>query len=266
MEGGEIGMTLEEMQEKKRKLGYSNEDLAKKSGIPLSTVQKVMAGVTKHPRRATMIALEATLNPNPRHMIYEMFMDREVPMIHDPEVAYKINPRVCTIEDIYALPEGIRAELIDGKLYFMATPTRLHQEINGELYLTVANYIRAHGGECKVFIPPFAVFLYEDNSTYLEPDLTVVCDKKKLNDKGCVGAPDWVIEIVSPSSRKVDCVLKAAKFRDAGVREYWVVYPEKRIIQVYQFEKEDNVGLYSFEEEVPSGVIEGLTIRLADTF
>lgn len=81
-----------------------------------------------------------------------------------------------------------------------------------------------------------------------------------------MGAPDWVIEIVSPSSRKVDCVLKAAKFRDAGVREYWVVYPEKRIIQVYQFEKEDNVELYSFEEEVPSGVIEGLTIRLADTF
>ena len=259
-------MTLEEMQEKKKKLGYSNEDLAKKSGIPLSTVQKVMAGVTKHPRRATMIALEATLNPRPRKLTYEMAMGREVPVIREPEVAYKINPRVCTIEDIYALPEGVRAELIDGKLYFMATPTRLHQEINGELYLTVANYIRAHGGECKVFIPPFGVVLFEDNSAYLEPDLTIVCDKKKLTDKGCVGAPDWVIEILSPSSRKVDCVLKAAKYRDAGVREYWIVYPEKRMVQVYQYEKEDNVELYSFEEEIPSGVIEGLTIRLADTF
>ena len=105
-----------------------------------------------------------------------------------------------TIDDIYNLPEGSRAELIDGQIYYMAPPSTKHQRILSFLHLEIGNYIRARNGECEVFPAPFAVFLFADDSKYLEPDISVVCDKNKLNDHGCNGAPDWVIEIVSPSS------------------------------------------------------------------
>ncbi len=109
-----------------------------------------------------------------------------------------------TINDIYALPEGERAELIDGKLYMMAPPSRLHQELVGELFTVIRNHIGKNGDSCKAYIAPFAVFLNENDKNYVEPDISVICDINKLNDKGCQGAPDWIIEIVSPSSQCMD--------------------------------------------------------------
>ena len=90
-----------------------------------------------------------------------------------------------TIEDIYALPEGERAELIDGQIYYMAPPSRKHQDISGELYVDIKGYIRSHGGDCKVYAAPFAVYLDEATNTYVEPDISVICDPDKLDDKGC---------------------------------------------------------------------------------
>ena len=101
-----------------------------------------------------------------------------------------------TIEDIYALPEGKRAELIDGQMYMMAAPSRTHQRICLALLRKIADYIDKKGGSCEVDIAPFAVFLNADDKTYVEPDISVICDKEKLNDKGCNGAPYWIIEIV----------------------------------------------------------------------
>ena len=108
-----------------------------------------------------------------------------------------------TIEDIYALPEGERAELIDGQIYYMAPPSRKHQDISGELYADIKSYIRSHGGNCKVYAAPFAVYLDEATNTYVEPDISVICNPNKLDDKGCTGAPDWIIEVVSPASRRM---------------------------------------------------------------
>lgn len=133
-----------------------------------------------------------------------------------------------TVEDIYALPEGERAELIDGQMYAMASLGRVHQQILGFLYRKIADHIDARRGECEVNVAPFAVFLDKDDRTYLEPDISVVCDKNKLDDRECNGAPDWVIEIVSPSSRTMDYYRKLFKYQNAGVREYWVVDPEKK--------------------------------------
>ena len=99
-----------------------------------------------------------------------------------------------TIEDIYALPEGERAELIDGQIYYMAPPSRKHQDISGELYADIKSYIRSHGGNCKVYAAPFAVYLDEATNTYVEPDISVICNPDKLDDKGCTGAPDWIID------------------------------------------------------------------------
>ena len=99
------------------------------------------------------------------------------------------------MEDIDALPEGVRAELVEGKIYFMATPATVHQAILTELVLAAASFVRDRRGDCEVFPAPFAVHPYADDSTHLEPDLTVICDKNKIKTRGCMGAPDWVVEI-----------------------------------------------------------------------
>ena len=260
-------MTIEEMQRRKREFGYSNEKLAELSGVPLGTVQKVMSGSTKSPRQGTLEALARALNGQkevPTRYPGEM-IDGCIRVLREPWGAYAAKKEEYTIEDIYALPEGVRAELIDGEIYYMATPTRTHQKIVGEMYLAVAGFVRSHGGACEVYIPPYAVYLNADNSIYLEPDLTVICDPAKSEDKGCVGAPDWVVEVVSPSSKRMDYLLKLFKYRTAGVREYWIINPEKRIVSVYSWnDGHESADMYSFGDEIPSGIYPDLKIRLAD--
>ena len=143
-----------------------------------------------------------------------------------------------TIEDIYALPDGQRAELIDGKIYYMAPPSWKHQRISGRLYQSIANYIDSKNGKCEVLAAPFAVFLNEDDINYLEPDISVICDQSKLDEKGCHGSPDWVIEIVSPRSKFMDHFIKPTKYRDNGTKEYWIVDSAKSLVTVYNFDKE----------------------------
>ena len=247
-------MTVEEMRAKKKLFGYTNEDLAQRSGVPLATVQKVLAGVTKAPRRKTLEALSRALGEGPYFVL------------HDPNVSvYKEEGSNHTIEEIQALPEYIRAELIDGEIYYLAAPTWTHQKIVGTLHLTIANYINSRGGPCQVAFSPVDVYLNADGSNLVEPDLFVVCDPNKIKEKGCYGAPDWVIEVVSPSSRQHDAVRKLRKYREAGVREFWLIHYDKRMIQIHYFGEDEDVALYSFDDEVPSGVIDGLTIRLSDT-
>lgn len=164
-----------------------------------------------------------------------------------------------TIEDIYNLPDGKRAELIDGQLYMMATPGRIHQFLVMRLSFLIEDYILRKDGNCEVYPSPFAVFLNADNEIYVEPDISVICDKNKLTDKGCNGAPDWVIEIVSPSSKRMDYYMKLFRYRTAGVREYWIVDSEKKRITVYNFEK-DTIEEYSFSDKVKAGIYEDLEI------
>lgn len=169
-----------------------------------------------------------------------------------------------TIEEIYALPEGERAELINGELYMMATPTTIHQMLLGELYYLIAGYIKNNDGLCTVIAAPFGVFLHNDDSVYLEPDIIVICEKEKIDNKGCHGAPDWVIEIVSPSSKKLDYVIKLAEYQKAGVREYWIVDPLKKIVMVYPLEKDGAPVIYRFTEQVRVGIYEGFAIDFAE--
>ena len=166
-----------------------------------------------------------------------------------------------TTDDIYALPEGERAELIDGRIYYMAPPSRTHQGLSMFLSTIISSYIREKGGPCEVYAAPFGVFLDEDDINYVEPDISVICDPSRLDEKGCHGAPDWIVEIVSPASRSMDYFTKLLKYRAAGVREYWVVDPPKRSVTVYRF-GEDLMTEYAFEEEVPVGIYEGFTIAI----
>lgn len=168
-----------------------------------------------------------------------------------------------TVEDIYNLPEGKRAELIDGQIYYMAPPNTTHQRISNYLSTEINLYIRSKNGSCEVFSAPFAVFLNEDNTTYVEPDISVICDKSKITKYGCVGSPDWIIEIVSPSSKQMDYLTKLFKYRTAGVREYWIIDALKNRIIAYNFETsimED----YTFSDCIKVGIYEDFFINFAE--
>lgn len=168
-----------------------------------------------------------------------------------------------TIDDIYALPDGERAELIDGQIYYMAPPNRKHQRIVIELSTIINNYVKKNKGFCEVDIAPFAVFLNKDDTNYVEPDISVICDKDKITDKGCNGAPDWIIEVVSPSSRQMDYYKKLFKYRTAGVREYWVVDYEKNRIMIYNFE--DNIiGECTFSDKIKAGIYDDFEIDFSE--
>ena len=168
-----------------------------------------------------------------------------------------------TTADIYALPEDTRAELIDGQIYYMAPPRYLHQKVLGKLYQKISNYIEAKNGPCEVIPAPFAVFLNNDNKTYVEPDISVICDKSKLDEYGCNGAPDWIIEIVSPGSKQMDYFTKLFKYGSAGVQEYWIVDPQKKRIMIYDFKTED-VTEYSFSDVVKAGIYEDFSIDFSE--
>lgn len=127
----------------------------------------------------------------------------------------------------------------------------------------IYNYIDSKQGSCEVFPSPFAVFLNADNEIYLEPDISVICDKSKITDEGCKGAPDWVIEIVSQSSKRMDHYIKLFRYRTAGVKEYWVVDPEKNHVIVYDFEH-DEVMDYTFSDKVKAGIYEDLEIDFSE--
>lgn len=170
-----------------------------------------------------------------------------------------LKEELYTTDYIESLPEGQRAELIDGFVYDMASPTFTHQRILGALYRKIADYINSNNGKCNVILAPFAVYLNDDEYTYVEPDISVVCDSKKLSDKGCHGAPDWIIEIASPSSRRMDYMIKLFKYESAGVREYWIVDPDKKAVTVYDFEHEDTAN-YTFSDTVNVGIYESLSI------
>lgn len=177
-----------------------------------------------------------------------------------------------TIADIEALPEGERAELIDGELFRMDAPVRRHQDILVKLILKIGTYIEQNKGKCKIYPAPFAVYIKADKYNYVEPDISIVCDNEKLNEKGCQGAPDWMIEIVSASSKTMDYERKVRLYREARAREYWIVDSETETVTVYDFERCVSCGIgqepepvrYSFSERIKVGIFKDLWLNLSE--
>ena len=174
-----------------------------------------------------------------------------------------------TVDDIMNLPEGERAELIDGVWYDMAAPLREHQEIVSVINTELSNHIRKKGGSCRVYPAPFAVFLNQDNRNYLEPDVTVVCDPGKLDKYGCKGAPDLVVEVTSPTTKDRDYAIKLFKYRDAGVKEYWIINPDSKTINTYSFsdeaeERVEKADQISFDEELTSSLYPDFSLTLSE--
>ena len=169
-----------------------------------------------------------------------------------------------TVSDIEALPEGERAELIDGEFFMMASPTYTHQDLLMWISMRIKLYIMENNGPCEVLPASFAVYITDDQHNYVEPDITVICDEKKLDEKGCHGAPDWVIEIVSPSSKYMDYVRKLILYEGTGVREYWLVDPERESILVYRLERRERPELYSFTDKIKAGIYEDFMIDFGE--
>ena len=162
-----------------------------------------------------------------------------------------------TLEDYLALPEDRRVELIDGVFYDMASPSGIHQRILGKVYSALEVYVERKKGMCEVFPAPFDVQLDCNDKTIVQPDILVVCDREKILAPGLYGAPDLVIEILSLSTKKKDMTLKLRKYKNAGVREYWMIDPDKRTVVVYEFGKENNPTIYGFDAKVPVGIFGG---------
>ena len=171
-----------------------------------------------------------------------------------------------TEEDYCNLPENVRAELIDGQFYYMASPSRMHQEILSFLHLEIGSYIRSQKGPCKVYPAPFAVKLFsEDDKNVVEPDISVICNPNKLTDRGCTGAPDWITEIVSPSSSSHDYIRKLNLYADAGVREYWIVNPMKETVFVYHLEETRfEATAYTFQDKIKVNIYDDLWIDFTE--
>lgn len=191
---------------------------------------------------------------------YHLYYNEAIAKLTGGDNMPLLKEETYTIDDIYALPEGERAELIDGHMYMMAPPSRKHQKISMELSSIIREYIRSHKGKCEVYAAPFAVYLDERSNTYVEPDISVICDSDKLDDRGCKGAPDWIIEIVSPASKKMDYLLKLLKYRLAGVKEYWIVDPEKNRVIVYNFTGDESVNDYTLQDSIKAGIYDDLVI------
>ncbi len=167
-----------------------------------------------------------------------------------------------------------RVEIIKGKLFKMSpAPRRAHQDIHSALYIEVGQFLKKK--ECKVYSAPFDVRfpIKSDDTddqtvTVVQPDISVICDQAKLDDRGCKGAPDLIVEILSPSTSSKDLNEKYQLYEEHGVKEYWVVYPGENVLEIYELEKGKYVsrGKFVREDTVHSNVLVGLEIKLEDVF
>lgn len=190
-----------------------------------------------------------------------------------PQPSYK-RKSGFTYSDYLTWPEEERWEIIHGEAYNMTpAPSRRHQQLSGRLFTAIFSYLQ--GKSCEVYNAPFDVRLPaasesdEEIETVVQPDIVVVCDKNKLDDQGCKGAPDLIVEIASPNTVKRDLVVKRQLYEQAGVREYWVVFPLDNVIQVFCADADGKYGeptVFAEEDVVAVQVLEGLTIALSEIF
>ena len=167
----------------------------------------------------------------------------------------------ATLADWEALGEDVRAELIDGEIHFMAGPSANHQAISVFLTAEISTFLR--GKTCRCFTAPFDVYLQhedEDTPNIVQPDLMVICDRDKITKKGCIGAPTWIIEIVSPSTARRDYLTKLNLYAEYGIKEYWIVNPMNETVTVYHLEQELTPITHTFRDVVQVHTLASLSI------
>ena len=248
-------MEILELKKLKEEKQITNEKLSELSGVSYSTITKIFSGATKRPRADKLLAIENAIRG---------FINDESGALDLSVFAKK---KYNTVEDWLNLPDDRRAELIDGVFYDMAEPTIWHQRVAGLVYFEAIKYVREKGGNCLPLISPVGVQLDKDDKTVVEPDVVIVCDPDKVKDRVIYGAPDWVLEVVSPSSKTKDYIVKLGKYQNAGVREYWIIDRKQERVTVYShLDDSENmeVKIYGFSEPVPVGIYDDLILDLSE--
>ena len=254
-----MSITLAEILRIKAEKGYSVSKLSEYSGIPVETLRKFLAGNTTDTMEADLAALENALFQD----ACTYHLDGISPnMVAEAQSYYstsqgKKRQGEYTLEDYHNMPEDRRAELIDGVIYDMASPSPLHQMIAGMVYARILAFIEKNKGDCIPFIAPADVQLDCDDRTMVQPDVFILCKQDRLRRFGICGAPDFVLEIISGSTRKKDMTVKLTKYMEAGVKEYWVIDQEKRLLIVYIGEEEGIPRLYPLQGDVGMNLYDG---------
>lgn len=164
----------------------------------------------------------------------------------------------CTLEDYYAIPDERRVELIDGVIYDMASPNSIHQLVSSFIFNMIFRHISENRGKCIPAIAPLDVQLDCDERTMVQPDIMIICDRKKIIRRCVYGAPDFIAEILSPSTGRRDVTLKLHKYMRAGVREYWMIDPESQQVLVCESDSKDLLpAAYNFDAKLPIKVLDG---------
>ncbi|MBO4394869.1 MAG: Uma2 family endonuclease [Eubacterium sp.] len=271
-------MTLNQMFRVKFEMSLTSEEIAEGSGVPVSTVRKIFGGVTKRPRRQSMEALSDYFEKKYYPEVVDFF-HKQARTEHEKDYAYTAaNPmiiresspygqrrnsdfKIYTIDDYEKMPDYPRVELIDGVLYTMDSPSIPHQEVIGEMLYQIKSYIKKNNGKCQCLVAPLDVHIdLGDDTTLVQPDVMVVCDREKLKtNMRVMGAPDWVVEVLSPSTRSKDMNEKLRKYREVGVREYWMVDLKTRVVIIYRFESDrDSIAhIEKLDEPIPVGIYDG---------
>lgn len=171
---------------------------------------------------------------------------------------------LITLEQYETFPENRRVEVFDGIVYDMASPSQIHQTISMELSNIIYNFIKSKKGSCQLFSAPFDVKLSDKPLTIVQPDIMVICDKDKLDGKRCNGAPDFIIEIVSPGNPADDYIRKLYYYKTAGVREYWIVDPRRKTVTVNFFENNILSVQYTFDSIIKVNIYDDLFINFSE--
>lgn len=178
--------------------------------------------------------------------------------------ALQQQPHITTLEEYEALPENTRAEVFDGQIQYMSAPSQTHQTILSELLVSIRSYLKGKELGCSVFPAPFDVKLADNPLTIFQPDILIVCDKDKLDGNRCNGAPDFIIEIVSPGNPADDYIRKLFYYQNYGVREYWIVDPKRKSITVNYFEENLISVSYPFNTTIKVNIYNDLYINFAE--
>lgn len=239
-------MTKRDLERRKNELGYSNAIVAVLSGVSLEKVEEIFSD-----NHATTITYEE------RIAVENVLRERDADRVSEGSVPYCGKKQgEFTLDDYYAMPEDTRVELIDGVLYEMLAPTTIHQDFGFQIAHRLQEHIKKNMGKCWVAVAPVDVQLDCDNRTIVEPDVIVVCNRDKIIRRCVYGAPDFIVEVLSPSTKKKDLTIKLKKYTEAGVKEYWLVDPDAKRVMVYRFEEDVVLNIYGFDSKVPVGIFD----------
>lgn len=287
-------MTVEEIRKRKKRLKLTTQQLAILAELPLGTVSKILTGETKNPSYLTIEKLEATIEKEEmlarveayQKAMHQYFLEhpedegnqkkfeeiyRKVNRLNDAPIPYAVpkdeepvmygslalRDQRMTIHDLNKMGESRDLQLIDGNLIVSEMAGVSHQRMVKRFGRAISDFVEKKQGTCEVFDVGVNVYLDEDEYTLVIPDIAVVCNPSQITERGVDGAPDWVIEVVSPSTRQNDYHKKLHKYMDAGVREYWIVDMDRRMVSVCINGEPMQVTIYSFDDEIPVHIYEG---------